>query len=49
MNPRESLAEYANEQLRAVQEIRREAESIVRVYLGATNRDHLLQLVARGE
>jgi hypothetical protein len=49
VNPREALGKYASEQQRAVQEIRGEAESIVREYLDAANRRHLLQLVARNE
>lgn len=49
VNPREALGEYANQQQRAVQEIRREAESIVREYLATTSREHLLQLVARSQ
>jgi hypothetical protein len=47
VNPREALGKYANEQQRAVQEIRREAESIVREYLATTDQEHLLALVER--
>ena len=47
MNPREALGKYAKEQQRAVQEVRREAESIVRGYLATTDQEQLLQLVER--
>lgn len=47
VNPRAALGEYATQQGRAVQEVRREAEDIVSSYLDATGRSHLLDLVAR--
>lgn len=47
VNPREALGEYAVQQGRSVQEIRREAESLVFEYLGATGREHLAALVTR--
>ena len=49
VNPRQALGEYAHQQRRAIQEIRNEAESIVRSYLEATTRQHLLDLVMRAE
>lgn len=48
VNPREALGEYASQQGRAVQEIRREAEQLVMEYLEATGRDGLQRLVERG-
>lgn len=48
INPREALNAYAAEQDRAVQEIRREAEELVRGYLDATDRSALFDVVARG-
>lgn len=48
VNPREALNVYATEQRRAVQEIRQEAEQLVRDYLTATGRSELLGLVDRG-
>ncbi len=47
INPREALNVYAAEQRRAVQQIRREAEELVREYLAATGRSELYDLVAR--
>lgn len=47
VNPREALGRYASEQQRAVQEIRGEAEAIVRSYLEMTGRTRLFDLVAR--
>jgi len=47
VNPRDALGDYAAEQGRAVQEVRREAEAIVSSHLDATGRAHLMELVAR--
>lgn len=49
INPRDALNVYAAEQRRAVQQIRQEAEDLVRGYLDATGRSELFDLVARGQ
>ncbi len=49
INPRDALNVYAVEQRRAVQQIRQEAEDLVRGYLDATGRSELFDLVARGQ
>jgi hypothetical protein len=47
INPREALNVYAADQRRVVQQIRREAEELVREHLAATGRSELNDLVAR--
>jgi hypothetical protein len=49
VNPRQRLNIYANEQGRSVQEIRGEAEALVRDYLAATGRSELFTLVDRAK
>lgn len=47
VNPREALNLYANEQQRAVQEIRRDAQETVTAYLDDANHKHLRRLLER--
>jgi hypothetical protein len=49
VNPRQALNIYANEQNRSVQQIRGEAEELVRDHLASTGRSELFSLVARAQ